>query len=208
MNKTYAYARVSAQDQNVARQIDAFRAVGIREPFIFVDKKSGKDFDRENYKKLLKKLKEGDTLFIKSIDRLGRNYSAILDEWTRITHKIGADIVVLDMPLLDTRAKADDLIGKLISDIVLQILSFVAENERTNIRERQREGINSAKLRGVKFGRPNTEYSPDFIRTCQKYFDGAISLRDTLLSLNLTRCNFYYHSNRLKKLGAISSPKK
>ena len=203
MNIMYAYARVSAQDQNVARQLDAFHAVGIADSFIFVDKKSGKNFERENYKKLLKKLKEGDTLFIKSIDRLGRNYTAIIEEWNRITNTIHAAIVVLDMPLLDTRTRSDTLVGKFIADIVLQILSFVAENERVNIKERQREGIAAAQRRGVQFGRPQTVYSSEFISVMQSYFEGEISLQNAMGRLGLKRSTFYYHADRLKKLGYL-----
>lgn len=203
MNIMYAYARVSAQDQNVARQLDAFHAVGIADSFIFVDKKSGKNFERENYQKLLKKLKEGDTLFIKSIDRLGRNYTAIIEEWNRITNTIHAAIVVLDMPLLDTRTRSDTLVGKFIADIVLQILSFVAENERVNIKERQREGIAAAQRRGVQFGRPQTVYSSEFISVMQSYFEGEISIQNAMERLGLKRSTFYYHADRLKKLGYL-----
>lgn len=203
MNTMYAYARVSAQDQNVARQLDAFHAIGIADAFIFVDKKSGKNFERENYQKLLKKLKEGDTLFIKSIDRLGRNYTAIIEEWNRITNTIRAAIVVLDMPLLDTRTRSDTLVGKFIADIVLQILSFVAENERVNIKERQREGIAAAKRRGVQFGRPPTVYSSEFISVVQSYFDGEISIQKAMERLGLKRSTFYYHANRLQEMGYL-----
>ena len=200
MNIMYAYARVSAQDQNVARQLDAFHAVGIADSFIFVDKKSGKNFERENYKKLLKKLKEGDTLFIKSIDRLGRNYTAIIEEWNRITNTIHAAIVVLDMPLLDTRTRSDTLVGKFIADIVLQILSFVAENERVNIKERQREGIAAAQRRGVQFGRPQTVYSSEFISVMQSYFEGEIPIKNAMRKLDMKRSTFYYHAKRLKEM--------
>lgn len=199
----YAYARVSAQDQNIARQLDAFQEFGVSEKFIYVDKRSGKDFERENYKKLLRRLRKGDTLVIKSIDRLGRNYSAILREWSRITGEIEADIVVLDMPLLDTRTTPDNLVGKFISDLVLQILSFVAENERADIRKRQREGIDSARSRGVKFGRPGKTYSEDFVSICRAYFEGAIPLKDALTRLGVKRCNFYYHAHRLEELGYL-----
>ena len=161
--KIYAYARVSTSDQNLSRQLDAFKKFGVRKTNIYTDKKSGKDFERINYKKLIDKLNKGDLLVIKSIDRLGRNYTAIIEEWRNITHIIGADICVLDMPLLDTRSKYDSLTRKLISDIVLQVLSFVAENERVNIRERQKEGIAAAMRRGVQFGRPRRLYDEDFI---------------------------------------------
>ena len=151
---TYAYARVSARDQNLDRQLNAFRDFGVPAKNIFCDKKSGRDFERSQYLRLTKKLKKGDLLVVKSIDRLGRNYRMILDEWNAIVNRIGADILVLDMPLLDTRSGSDTLVGKFISDIVLQVLSFVAENERENIRARQAEGIASARKRGVRFGRP------------------------------------------------------
>ncbi len=143
----YGYARVSASDQNLGRQIEEFLKFGIEKNKIFCDKKSGKNFDRKEYTRLIRRLRAGDLLVVKSIDRLGRNYDMIIAEWKKITSKIGADILVLDMPLLDTRDKADNLIGKFISDIVLQLLSFVAENERINIRTRQAEGIALAKHR-------------------------------------------------------------
>ena len=142
----YAYARVSAADQNLARQIDSFLAFGVPKAHIYCDKKSGKDFERENYLRLLKRLKQGDLLVIKSIDRLGRNYDMIIEEWARITKTIGADIVVLDMPLLDTRERSDNLTGKLIADIVLQLLSYVAQKERENIRARQAAAARPARL--------------------------------------------------------------
>ena len=150
----YAYIRVSTKQQKIDRQYEEIKALDIDDKNIYIDKESGKDFDRTNYKKLIKKLKNDDLLIIKSIDRLGRNYHMILDEWARITKNIGADIKVLDMPLLDTRIKNGNLVGKFISDIVLQVLSFVAENERNNIKERQAEGIRIAKEKGVRFGRP------------------------------------------------------
>ena len=150
----YAYARVSAKDQNLQRQIAAFSEFGIEKSRIFYEKKSGKDFERKEYKRLLKKLTSGDLLVIKSIDRLGRNYSQIIEEWNRITNIIGADILVLDMPLLDTRTKADTLVGKFISDIVLQVLSFVAENEREGIKARQAEGDKDCASKGRSFRPP------------------------------------------------------
>ncbi len=199
----YAYARVSAQDQNIDRQIDAFHNYGVIDKNIYADKKSGKDFDRENYKKLIRKLKKDDLVIIKSIDRLGRNYDSIIQEWNRITNIISADILVLDMPLLDTRAKANTLVGKFISDIVLQVLSFVAENERENIRQRQQEGIQSAKIRGVRFGRPQKQYSEEFVNTVRNYLNNTISLSQALDLTNLKRCNFYYHMHRLYDLGYL-----
>ena len=160
MCKVYNYARVSSKDQNVARQEEAFetwcKENNIDNYTKFVDKMSGKNFERNGYQELIKQLKKGDLVVIKSIDRLGRNYDLIIEEWTRITKTIGADIVVLDMPLLDTRSKKDNLTGKFISDIVLQLLSYVAETERNNIRQRQREGIDLALANGTKFGREKT----------------------------------------------------
>ena len=146
----YAYGRVSAKDQKLERQLDAFMRCGIAFNKIYCDKKSGKDFEREQYKKMIKKIKTGDLLVVKSIDRLGRNYDAIIIEWKHITQEVGADILVLDMPILDTRTYKN-LIGRLIADIVLQLLSFVAENERENIRTRQAEGIAIAKQKAIRF---------------------------------------------------------
>ena len=145
--------RVSTKDQNEDRQLLALQELNIPERNIFIDKQSGKDFERPQYKKLVRRMKKDDLLYIKSIDRLGRNYGEILEQWRVLTKEKGIDIVVLDMPLLDTR-RGKDLMGTFLSDIVLQVLSFVAENERTNIRQRQAEGIAAAKARGVRFGRP------------------------------------------------------
>ena len=194
---TYAYARVSTTDQNIARQLDAFASCGLKITRIFADKKSGKDFERANYKKLLRKLKQDDLLIIKSIDRLGRNYDAIISEWSYITNHLKADILVLDMPLLDTRTKANSLVGKFISDIVLQVLSFVAENERENIRQRQKEGIAAAKRRGIKFGRPEKSYDKQFIQIVYEYKNKNITLNEALSRSGLKRCNFYYHMNKV-----------
>ncbi len=195
---TYAYARVSSRDQNLDRQIAAFTEFGVPIDNIFCDKKSGKDFERNGYLKLLKKLKRGDLLIIKSIDRLGRNYDAIIEEWSRITNDIGADILVLDMPLLDTRGKSDTLVGKFISDIVLQVLSFVAENERENIKTRQADGIKLAQARGVKFGRPTKSYSAEFVTVAKEYLGKRITAEKAMSKLGLTRENFYYHIRRFK----------
>lgn len=147
----YGYVRVSAKDQNEDRQIIAMREVGVSEKNIYMDKQSGKDFKRKQYKRLVRKMKKDDLLYIKSIDRLGRNYEEIIKQWRYLTKEKRIDIIVLDMPLLDTR-RGKDLMGTFLSDIVLQVLSFVAENERSNIRQRQAEGIAAAKARGVKFG--------------------------------------------------------
>ena len=175
----YAYGRVSAKDQKLERQLDAFMRCGIAFNKIYCDKKSGKDFEREQYKKMVKKIKTGDLLVIKSIDRLGRNYDAIIIEWKHITQEVGADILVLDMPILDTRTYKN-LIGRLIADIVLQLLSFVAENERENIRTRQAEGIAIAKQKGVRFGRPRVTIPSNFSEIAAAYLSHTISYAEAL----------------------------
>lgn len=195
----YGYARVSSQDQNLERQTQEFIRFGIAKRNIYADKKSGKDFERTAYLKLIRKLKENDLLVVKSIDRLGRNYSMIIEEWHKITHIIRADILVLDMPLLDTRAGENSLMGRFISDVVLQILSFVAEKERDNIRSRQAEGIALAKARGVKFGRPKITLDEKFKSTAPLYAAGDISLKEALKALNITRSQFYYRYKMLKE---------
>ena len=157
----YGYIRVSTKEQNEDRQLIAMREANVPPENVYMDKQSGKDFNRPNYKKLLRKLKRDDVLYIKSIDRLGRNYEEIQQQWRVITKDKGVDICVIDMPLLDTR-RGKDLVGTFLSDIVLQVLSFVAENERTNIRQRQAEGIAAAKARGVRFGRPKKLPPEDF----------------------------------------------
>ncbi len=157
----YGYARVSSYEQNEERQLIALKSKGVDKKCIFVDKQSGKDFDRPQYKKLIKKLKADDLLYVLSIDRLGRNYIDIQEQWRIITKEIGAEICIIDMPLLDTR-RDKDLIGTFISDVVLQLLSFVAQNERENIKYRQRQGIEAAKKRGVKFGRPEKQLPENF----------------------------------------------
>ena len=170
----YGYIRVSTREQNEDRQLIALREVGVTDKFIFTDKQSGKDFNRPKYKQLLRKLKKDDLLYIKSIDRLGRNYEEILQQWRLLTKDKGVDIVVLDMPLLDTR-RGKDLMGTFLSDIVLQVLSFVAENERTNIRQRQAEGIAAAKARGVKFGRPPKPLPVNFHEVYRRWSSGEIT---------------------------------
>lgn len=170
----YGYIRVSTREQNEDRQLIALREIGVEEKNIYTDKQSGKDFNRPQYKKLLRKLKKDDLLYIKSIDRLGRNYDEILQQWRYLTKDKGIDIVVLDMPLLDTR-RGKDLMGTFLSDIVLQVLSFVAENERTNIRQRQAEGIAAAKARGVKFGRPPKPLPDNFHNAYQRWKKGDIT---------------------------------
>lgn len=176
MKNMYGYARVSTKEQKEDRQLLALSEMRLPERNIYVDKQSGKDFERPMYKCLLKRLKEDDVLYIKSIDRLGRNYEEILEQWRVLTREKKVDIVVLDMPLLDTR-RGKDLMGTFLSDIVLQVLSFVAENERKNIRERQKEGIEAARLRGVKFGRPSKPLPENFGQMSQKWMAGEISGR-------------------------------
>ena len=170
----YGYARVSSRDQNEKRQMIAFREMGIADRNIYLDKQSGKDFDRPEYKKLLRRLKRDDLLCIKSIDRLGRNYEEILHQWRALTKQRGIDIFVIDMPLLDTR-RGKDLMGAFLSDIVLQVLSFVAENERSDIRQRQAEGIAAAKARGVRFGRPPKPLPPNFTDAYRRWKSGEIT---------------------------------
>lgn len=164
----YGYIRVSSRDQNEDRQLIALKEVGVVEKNIYLDKQSGKNFNRPQYKKLLRKLKKDDLLYIKSIDRLGRNYEEILQQWRMLTKEKGIDIVVLDMPLLDTR-RGKDLMGTFLSDIVLQVLSFVAENERSNIRQRQAEGIAAAKAKGIRFGRPPKPLPENFHNCYQRW---------------------------------------
>lgn len=174
MGIIYGYVRVSTKEQNEYRQILAMRELLIPAKNIFIDKQSGKDFNRPQYQRLLRQLKKDDLLYIKSIDRLGRNYSEILEQWRILTKEKGIDIIVLDMPLLDTR-RGKDLMGTFLSDIVLQILSFVAENERTNIRQRQAEGIAAAKSRGVRFGRPSDPLPDNFHDVYQQWKAGKIT---------------------------------
>lgn len=187
----YAYIRVSTKQQNIDRQYVEIKEFGVEDKFIYVDKESGKDFDRTNYKKLIKKLKKDDLLIVKSIDRLGRNYHMILEEWAHITKTICADIKVLDMPLLDTRIEGKNLVGKFISDIVLQILSFVAENERDNIKLRQAEGIRIAKEKGKHLGRPKIILPNNFKNIANKYKNKEITLAEALSALNMNRSSFY-----------------
>lgn len=187
----YAYIRVSSKQQKIDRQFEEIKALNIDDKYIYIDKESGKDFNRNNYQKLIKKIKKGDLIIIKSIDRLGRNYQMILDEWTKITKTIGADIKVLDMPLLDTRIEGKNLIGKFISDIVLQVLSFVAENERKSIKERQAEGIKIAKEKGVKFGRPRVSIPPNTNKIIDKYINHEISNTEAASLINVSRGTFF-----------------
>ena len=191
----YAYVRVSTAEQKEDRQLDSVIALNVPKENIFVDKQSGKDFNRPTYQALLDKLKKGDLLYIHSIDRLGRDYVQILENWRRITNEIGADIVVLDMPLLDTRV-GKDLVGTLISDIVLALLSYVAQNERESIRKRQAEGVAAAKARGVHLGRPIIRPPDNFAEVVSKWELGIISFEEALKQTGLKQATFY---NRLRE---------
>lgn len=187
----YGYIRVSTKEQNIDRQLNCMYAQGLDNKSIFIDKQSGKNFDRNEYQKLKNMLKSGDLLIIKSIDRLGRNYDMIIDEWRTLVNILNVDIQVLDMPLLDTRAEGRNLIGKFISDIVLQILSFVAENERDNIKLRQAEGIKIAKEKGKHLGRPRIILPNNFQEIANQYKKKEITLAEALSSLNMNRSSFY-----------------
>lgn len=189
-NKIYGHVRVSSTDQNEDRQIRALAEVGVPEKQIFMDKQSGKSFDRPQYKKMIKRLKAGDLLYVLSIDRLGRNYEEIQNQWRIITKEIGADVCVLDMPLLDTR-QGKDLMGTFIADLVLQILSFVAQSERENIRKRQAEGIAAAKAKGVRFGRPEKDVPENFAKIIKDWEKGTLSTADTLKLCNMSESTFY-----------------
>lgn len=188
---TYGYVRVSSIGQNIDRQVEEMHKQGLTDNQIFIDKQSGKNFERENYQQLKSKLLKNDLLIIKSIDRLGRNYDMIIEEWFEITKSIECDILVLDMPLLDTRTESRNLIGKFISDIVLQILSFVAENERDAIKQRQMEGIRIAKEMGKHLGRPKYILPANFNKVAQSYTKQEISLEKALKLTNMKRSTFY-----------------
>ena len=195
---TFAYIRVSAVDQNENRQLDALQGLDVPDNNIYIDKLSGKDFERPMYKALVKRLRHGDLLYIKSIDRLGRNYEEIQNQWRILTKERGIDIAVLDMPLLDTR-HGKDLMGTFLADIVLQVLSFVAQNERETIRRRQMEGIASAKARGVKFGRPVKKPPDDFAKLVRDWENGKLSFEEILAQTDLKESTFY---RRLRELRA------
>ena len=190
MTNIYGYARVSSKDQNEARQIIALSQFPVKKENIYIDKFSGKDFDRPKYSELIKILKEQDILVIKEIDRLGRNYEEILEQWRVITKEIKADIVVLDMPLLDTRTRKENLTGTFIADLVLQILSYVAETERQSIKQRQREGIEAAKKRGVKFGRPCIPVPEEFYDLKEKWLNKKITSREPATTINVSQDTF------------------
>lgn len=192
---TYGYIRISSADQNEERQQIALRAKAVPQSNIFTDKRSGKDFDRPQYNLLLKQLKPGDTLYILSIDRLGRNYAEIQRQWQFLTQVIGIDICVIDMPLLDTR-RGKDLMGTFIADLVLQVLSFVAQSERENIRERQNQGIKAARARGVRFGRPPKPLPQNYSNVYQKWKSGIISGTTAAHECGMPLSTFLYRAKR------------
>lgn len=196
----YGYVRVSSKDQNEDRQLIALQELSIPDKNIFIDKQSGKDFNRPQYKKLLRRLKKNDLLYIKSIDRLGRNYEEIQNQWRLLTKEKGIDIVVLDMPLLDTR-RGKDLMGTFLSDIVLQVLSFVAENERTNIKQRQAEGIAAAKARGVQFGRSPRPLPENFQLVYQQWKAGKITGVAAAKACRMPMSTFRYRTEIYEKNG-------
>ena len=196
MSKTYGYVRVSTIEQNESRQLITLETYGVKKKNIFMDKQSGKNFERPNYKRLIKKLKPGDLLVIQSIDRLGRNYIEVLEQWRVITKEKGADVLVLDMALLDTR-RGKDLLGTFIADLVLQILSFVAQTERENIRIRQAQGIAAAKMRGVKFGRPPKKLPRNFFEIYNRWKKGEITGTKAAQICGLPLSTFRDKANRL-----------
>lgn len=195
----YGYVRVSSQEQNLARQVIEMKKAGVEK--IYEDKQSGKDFDRPQYKALYRKLKAGDVLYVLSLDRLGRNYEEIQNQWRLITKQKGADIVVIDMPILDTR-KHKDLLGTFIADLILQVLAYVAHAERANIHERQAQGIAAAKARGVKFGRPRKELPLDFDLTVNQYWAGQISSAEAArrCGMNITTFRRHMYKKRFAQL--------
>lgn len=187
---TYGYVRVSSTDQNEDRQMVALHQVGVEDKHIFMDKQSGKDFDRPQYKKMVKKMRHGDLLYILSIDRLGRNYDEIQHQWRILTKEIGIDVCVIDMPLLDTR-RSKDLLGTFVADLVLQVLSFAAHNERDNIRKRQAEGIAAAKARGVHMGRPVINAPPDFDKIVKAWEKKEITMEEAMKRCGMSETTFY-----------------
>ena len=200
MSKIYGYVRVSSREQNEERQMISLKEVGVLPENIYMDKQSGKDFNRPQYKELMEKVERDDVIYIHSIDRLGRNYEEILEQWRIITKEKGVDIVVIDMPLLDTR-RGKDLMGTFLSDIVLQVLSFVAENERKNIRTRQAEGIAAAKARGVKFGRPEMKMPENFKETVTKWEKGKITVKEILKMYEMSESTFYRKVREIRLSG-------
>lgn len=199
MGYVYGYVRVSSIDQNEDRQLVAMCENNVPKGNVYVDKQSGKDFERPQYKKLVKKLKAGDLLYVLSIDRLGRNYEDIQKQWRILTKDIGIDICVIDMPLLDTR-NGKDLMGTFIADLVLQILSFVAQNERENIKQRQAQGIAAAKAKGIKFGRPKSPVPSNFIDLIKQWERKQLLMKELLLLCNISEATFYRKLREYKQL--------
>lgn len=199
MGTIYGYVRVSTREQNEDRQMRALQEVKIPESNIYVDKQSGKDFNRPRYRRMLRKMKPEDLLYVKSIDRLGRNYEEILEQWRILTKEKKVDIVVIDMPLLDMR-RGKDLMGTFLSDIVLQVLSFVAENEHKNIRQRQKEGIEAARQRGVQFGRPPQNIPDNFEQMYIKWIRKEISGDEAAKKCSLSRTTFYRWAKELRDM--------
>lgn len=194
----YGYVRVSSVTQKTDRQVEEMHKLGIEDKNIFIDKQSGKDFNRKSYRRLIRKLKEKDLLVIKSIDRLGRNYREIREQWKVITQDIKADIFVIDMPILDTRDKPSNLWGRFVSDLVLQLLSFIAENERNTIRQRQAEGIKIAKEKGVKFGRPSLVITDEYYEVATLYKNKEITVKEAITRLGISRTAFYNFLRSIK----------
>lgn len=198
MGNVYGYVRVSSKDQNEDRQVITMREMQIPDENIFIDKQSGKDFNRPQYKKMLRKVKSDDLIYIKSIDRLGRNYAEILDQWKVITKDKRVDLYVMDMPILDTR-REKNLLGTFISDLVLALLSYVAENERTNIRQRQAEGIAAAKARGVHFGRRPNPLPENFYEVYQQWKMKKISVSEAAKQCGMTQTTFFERARAYEK---------
>lgn len=194
----YGYVRVSSITQNIARQMKEMKKYGLTDDVIYVDKQSGKDFERKNYQLLKSKLKKNDVVIIKSIDRLGRNYNMIIEEWIELTKIIGIDIYVIDFPLLNTSFENNNLIGKFISDIILQVLSFVAENERVNIKQRQAEGIKIAKENGKHMGRPEYILPNNFKDIANKFYNKQITNKEAANLLNISRGTFLKYAKKYK----------
>ena len=193
----YGYARVSTMDQNEDRQMIALHQLGVLDRYIFMDKQSGKDFDRPQYRKMVKKMRHGDLLYVLSIDRLGRNYDEIQRQWRILTKEIGIDVCVIDMPLLDTR-KSKDLLGTFVADLVLQVLSFAAHNERDNIRKRQAEGIAAAKARGIHMGRPMLNTPPDFEKIVNEWKKKEITIEEAMKRCGMSETTFYRRRREMK----------
>ena len=198
MSKEYGYVRVSTREQNEARQLAALEEYHLPPENLYMDKQSGKDFERPAWRRLMKRIRPGDLLIVKSIDRLGRDYDEILEQWRVITKDKEADILILDMPLLDTRTKGRDLTGTFISDLVLQILSYVAQTERENIRQRQAEGIAAAKLRGVTFGPDRMEPPPGFEVVREDFEAGRLSVRQAARAAGMTYSTFYRRCQQVR----------